>query len=469
MKISEFKLSLKIVAAVSFLGSLLVVLTNVWSSTFQEIQYYSLGSNTVTVNTIYNPIDTWSPGNLSVFLGDFWRLVQYVLTIMVRNLDNFTAQLFVSPLAQPYLTLYNNILILEYYAESFTSKIWFYPFPLTLFLNSFQTEYLIWPSLWTIVLSDLAMTSLWSFYYFLFPFLLLVAIITGVVFFLRIKMRYLISSFICTQSMLALAALTHMINIGLPSNTLFFTSTSFFIEILYGGVTGAAIGFLTSPLFFAALISYLYVEIGFQIIYMDEVTSPALERREMIERQLKVVEEIASAPEEEVIAEGKKEISKTRPALSEEAIQFLRNLIEMKIFRKKRVEKEAIHDIRRLQAYVDKVYTEIPGAKETLTAVAAAPEFGKVTRSALIGTLLRVGGVILFSFICFAALIALNQVGVPLSVIESVEVSQPEIVLVLLLPIAFSFPMAAYIISLVKEYGKRKQKKEAKPKEKEEK
>jgi hypothetical protein len=181
------------------------------------------------------------------------------------------------------------------------------------------------------------------------------------------------------------------------------------------------------------------------------------------------VEEIASAPEEEVVAEEKKETSKTRPTLSEEAIKFLRNIIEMKIFRKKKVEKEAIHDIRRLQAYVDKVYTEIPGARETLTAVAAAPEFGKVTRSALIGTLLRVGGVILFSFICFAALIALNQVGVPLSVIESVEVSQPEIVLVLLLPVAFSFPMAAYIIGFVKEHGKKEQKKEAKPKEKEEK
>jgi hypothetical protein len=260
-----------------------------------------------------------------------------------------------------------------------------------------------------------------------------------------------------------------MINIGLPSNTLFFSSSSFYIALLYGGVAGAAVAFLTSPLFFAALICYLYVEIGFQVIYMDEVTSPALERRKMIERQLKVVDEIASAPEEEVIAEEIKETSKTKPALSEEAIKFLRNLIEMKIFRKKKVEKEALHDIRRLQAYVDKVYTEIPGSRETLTAVAAAPDFGKVARSALIGTLLRVGGVILFSFICFSAIVVLNQIGVPFSVIESVEFTQPEIVLVILLPIVFSFPMAAYIIGFVKERRKKESKKEAKPKEKEEK
>nr|MDO8090553.1 hypothetical protein [Candidatus Sigynarchaeota archaeon] len=65
----------------------------------------------------------------------------------------------------------------------------------------------------------------------------------------------------------------------------------------------------------------------------------------------------------------------------------------------------------------------------------------------------------------FAALIALRQVGAPLSVIESIEVSQPEVVLILLLPIAFSFPMAAFIISLVKEYGKKEPKKKEPEKE----
>nr|MDO8082731.1 hypothetical protein [Candidatus Freyarchaeota archaeon] len=466
MKSSQFKLSLKIVAAVSFLGSLLVVLTNIWSRVFHEIRYYDWSS--YTWYTFYRPIETWSPSNLGIFLGDFWRLVQFVFTIMVRELDKLSAQLFAPPLAQLSFTFYDNILVLEYYMDLFTSRMWFNPFPLILFLNTFPMEYLIWPNLWMTVLSDLALTTLWSFYYFLFPFLLLVAIITGAVFFLKIRMRYLVSSFICMQTMLALAALTKMINIGLPSNTLFFSSTSFYISVLYGGVTGAASAFLTSPLFFAALICYLYVEIGFQVIYMDEVTSPALERRKMIEQQLKVVEEIALAPEE-AVTEETKETSK-KSTLSQEAIKFLRNIVEMKIFKKKKVKKEALHDIRRLQAYVDKVYTEIPQARETLTAVAAAPSFGKVTRSALIGTLLRVGGVIIFSFICFAALIALNQVGAPLPVIESVEVSQPEIVLVLLLPIAFSFPMAAYIIGFVKEYGKKKEsKKEKKPKEKEEK
>ncbi|MGQ9720185.1 MAG: hypothetical protein ACUVXA_02555 [Candidatus Jordarchaeum sp.] len=279
-------------------------------------------------------------------------------------------------------------------------------------------------------------------------------------------MKYLVSSFICMQTMLGLAALTQIINIGLPVNTPFFSSSFFFIEILYGGVAGATVAFLTSPLFFVALICYLYLEIGFQVIYMDEVTSPALERRKMIEQQLKVVEEIALAPEE-LATEGGKEVSKTRLSISEEAVKFLRNIIEMKVFKKKRVEKEAISDIRRLQAYVDKVYTEIPGSRETLTAVAAAPSFNKVTRSAIIGTLLRVGGLIIFSFICFAALIALRQFGVPLSVVESIEVSQPEIVLVLLLPIAFSFPMAAFIIGFIKEYGKKQYKEDKRGKEKE--
>ena len=465
MESSQFKLSLRIVAAVSFLGSLLVILTNIWSYVIKEVRYYDWNSN-MWHTLYYKNIEIWNPGNFHVFLNDFWRLIQYVFTIMIRELDKIAAQIFLPDLAKLVPTFYDNILFLEYYAELFTSIMWFDPFHLSLFLNSFQVEYLIWPYLWTIILNDLAINAFWSFYYFLFPLLLLIAIITGVVFVWKIRMRYLVSSFICMQTLLALAALTQIINIGLPSNTLFFSSTSFFIEILYGGVAGAAITFLTSPLFFAALICYLYLEIGFQVIYMDEVTSPALERRKMIGEQLKVVEEIASAPEE-LVVEGEKEVSKTKLTISEEAIKFLRNIIEMKIFRKKKVEKEAVSDIRRLQAYVDKVYTEIPGSRETLTAVAAAPSFGKVTRSAIMGTLLRVGGIIVFSFICFAALIALRQIGVPLSVIESIEVSQPEIVLVLLLPIAFSFPMAAFIIGLVKEYGKKEPEKEKKAKEKE--
>lgn len=454
---SQFKLALKIVGAVSFLGSLLVILTNIWSRTFHEIRYYDWNSYTWYI--FYRPIDTWSPSNLSIFLGDLWRLVQFIFTIMVRELDKLSAQIFTPQLAQFSLTFYDNILALEYYADLFTSRMWFNPFPLILFLNSFQMECLIWPNIWMMVLSDLALTTLWSFYYFLFPLLLLLSIITGVVFILKIKMKYLISSFVCMQTMLALAALTGMINIGLPINTLFFSSTSFFIGLLYGGVTGAIGAFLTSPLFFAALICYLYVEIGFQLIYMDEVTSPALERRKMIEQQLKVVEELALAPEEAVTEESKEKVE-TKQKLSQEAIKFLRNIIEMKIFKKKKVQKEALHDIRRLQAYIDKVYTEIPGAKDTLTAAAAAPSFSKVTRSAVIGTLLRVGGVIIFSFICFAALIVLNQVGAPLPVIESIEISQPEVVLTLLLPIALSFPMVAYIIGFVKEYGKKRESRE---------
>ncbi|MEM3526619.1 MAG: hypothetical protein QXV37_04315 [Candidatus Jordarchaeaceae archaeon] len=411
----------------------------------------------------YKPIDTWNLANFGVFLGDLWRLVQFVFTILIRELDKLFAQLFIPFLAQTSLTFYDNILALAYYADLFTSKIWFYPFPLILFLNSFQMEYLIWPNLWTMVLSDLALTTLWSLYYSLFPLLLLFSIITGTAFILKIRMRYLVSSFVCMQTMLALAALTRMVNIGLPINTLFFSSSSFYIGILYGGVTGAVGAFLTSSLFFGALISYLYVEIGFQVIYMDEITSPALERKKMIEQQLKVVDELALASEEAVIEEVKENPETKTRRLSQEAIKFLRNIVEMKIFKKReKVQKEALHDIRRLKAYIDKVYTEIPEAQETLTAAAAAPSFNKVIRSAFTGTLLRVVSVIVFSFICFAALIVLNQVGIPLPVIESIESSQPEIVLVLLLPIALSFPMAAYIIGLVKEYGKKSLQKEKK-------
>ncbi|MEM2136227.1 MAG: hypothetical protein QXG44_15340, partial [Candidatus Jordarchaeaceae archaeon] len=267
MDSTRFKLSLKIVAAASFLGSLLVVLANVWSRVLQEVRFYDGSSN--TWYTFYKIVEVWSPNNFGIFVGDLWRLVDFIFTIMIREFDKMAGQIFLPPLAQLSSNFYENIWALEFFGELFTSKIWFYPYPLSLLLTSLQWEYLLWPSLWTIVLGDLATTTLWSLYYFLFPLLLFIALITGVVFVWKTKMKYLISSFICLQSTLALAALTQMVNIGLPSNTLFFSSTSFFIQILYGGVSGAAVSFLTSPLFFSALISYLYVEIGFQVIYMD--------------------------------------------------------------------------------------------------------------------------------------------------------------------------------------------------------
>lgn len=312
MKGSQFKLSLKIAAAVSFLGSLLMVLANIWEKAPHVIRYYHWKSNTWFV--FNKVVFVWSPENLGLFMSDIWRLVQFLFTIMIRQLDKIASQIFLPNTVNLFPSFYDNIIILEYYAELFTSRVWFYPYPLSLFLNSFQMEYLVWPNLWTIVLSDLAINTLWSFYYFLFPLLLIVAIITGAVFVWKIRMRYLVSSFICMQTLLALAALTQIINIGQPSNTPFFGTTSFFTELLYGGAAGAAIAFLTSPLFFAALICYLYLEIGFQVIYMDEVTSPALERRKMIEEQLKVVEEIATSPEELVI-EGEKETRKDRKSV----------------------------------------------------------------------------------------------------------------------------------------------------------
>lgn len=395
----------------------------------------------------------WDPGLLGLTAWRTWLFINVLLTILMNSFTSLIVESTIPPflwLLNPEFFIY--LALTEAVVEAFMAAARFFPIPLAYIIAVFPPEQwlLFWPSIRWMVIGYAAISCVWSIYFLLFQVLAISAIITGILFVLRVKTKYLFSSFIFIQSSFGLAALTGHVSMGTPLTSIFLTSNVIFQQLLFGGVSGALARFLTSPLFFSALACYLYMEVGLLLVYISEIVSPASERGEKVARQLRTVEELAAASSKMELRE--------RVPLSKEASGLLEKLAEMKIFSKPETARlEVLHDLRRLKAYVEEVFLRVPNAHSTLSAKDAAPKMASLVRSSLTGMLLRVCGVIALSFICFTALFVLRQVGAPLLVVESLEVAQPEIVLVLLLPIVFSFSMAATIIRTVTRGNRRKE------------
>lgn len=400
----------------------------------------------------------WNLGIAGLAAWRTWMFINLFLTIIMNAFTSLIIESIISPifwLLDPKLFVY--LALAEAVVEAFMAAAHFYPIPLAYIIIAFPPEQwlLFWPFIRWMVLGYAATSCVWSIYFLLFQLLAVGAIVSGALFVLKIKVKYLFSSFTFTLSSFGLAALTGHVNIGTPLTSFFLTSNVLFRQLLFGGVSGALASFLTSPLFFSALACYLYLEVGLLLVYISEITSPASERGAKVAKQLRIVEELVAASNMMELGES--------VSISREASDFLKGLVKMKIFSRPEVAKiEVLHDLRRLKTYLEEVFLKVPNSRSTLSAKDAAPKIKPLIKSSLTGMLLRVSGVTVLSFICFTALFVLQQIGAPLPVVESIEVSQPEIVLVLLLPTVFSFSMAAKII---KTMGKSKRKEEKRKEE----
>nr|HDO81439.1 hypothetical protein [Candidatus Bathyarchaeota archaeon] len=427
-------MGVRAVAATLFVTAFMVVFTSVQP----YMQYEGL--------LVY----IWDTGLLGITAWRVWLFTNVLVTVMMGELTAQLTKLAIPPVLWfIYPQAYSYFLLAQSMMETFMAANYFYPIPLAYILLGFPVEQwlIFWPYIRNAVLSYAAFSCIWSIYFLLFQVLAAIALITGVFFVIKVKTKFLFSSFAAIQAAFGLAALTGHVSMGTPLTSSFLTANVFFQQILFGGVQRALTSFLTSPLFLSALACYLYVEAGLLLIYMMELVSPITERGRRVERQLRIVDELVNASTMLELGE--------RVSLSKEAKEFLEKMTEMKIFSKPEAAKmEALHDLRRLKAYVEQIYLEIPDSRETLSARAAMPEITPLIRSSLTGIALRVCGVIALSFICFTVLFVLRQIGAPLPIIESIEVVQPEIVLILLLPIVFSFSMAATVIRAITKRGK---------------
>lgn len=439
MRLSRSRFGIGAVAAVLF------VIT--FGAVYSNIQPYMRYENV----WVY----IWDPGLLGIAA---WR-ARFFIVVATTMLVNACTSLVVDSSLPIFLALIEPKLfymyaVTEAVVESFIAALYFFPLPIAYVIASLPPGQLllIWPLVRWAVLGYAASSCIWSIYFSLFQVLALGSIVTGALFALKVKVKYLFSSFILVVSSFGLAALTGHVNVGAPASFPL-ASNAALQYLVFGGVLGAIRSFLASPIFLASFVCYLYVEVGLLLVYVSEVTSPLYERGENVVKQLRAVDELASAFSS-IEMGGEVQLSK-------DALEFFEKLRKMKIFSKPEAAKlEVFHDVRRLKTYVEEVFLRIPEARLTLSTGSATPKVTSLLRASLRNVMLRVCTVSVLSLVCLASTFVLYQTGAPLIVLESIETSQPEIVLITLLPLVLSFSMASTIIKVAVR-GRKREREEA--------
>jgi hypothetical protein len=248
----------------------------------------------------------------------------------------------------------------------------------------------------------------------------------------RLEHRFVGGAFIAIQSILVVAAFR---NLGIPNFTVFPTN---FIE------------FATSSLQILALVSFAYLEVSYQMVYSYSVGKPVEDREETLKKQLLALRQ---ATRKQDAIERERKVSSTSMSRSSGAtiFSYLREAIERQVLGDKDVLEnlDAISDVRRLQHYVDDLLEQDPQARDELTARAAAPSQSYVIGSTIVGSGIRLVSVVLLSFVLLNPRIFLSFLELPPGIANSVELLQPEIVLLFLVPVVLLFPFAALVIGWV--------------------
>lgn len=222
--------------------------------------------------------------------------------------------------------------------------------------------------------------------------------------------------------------------------------------------------FFASSIAALAILSYIYLELAFQINYTDLVTKPSLERSGRLEAQLNIIKQESShvitnvdkikeeAKKRKEELELKKESVGKFLAKTSTGFSYVKEMIE-----KKKLEAEekklvsAASKTRRLGSFLERLFREDPEAEDTLTAKSAAPRATNLATSTFINFSIRLVILIIVSYIIIhPAWFMVNVFGLPPAITESAALYSPESIIVLLLPIMLIFPVISYGISYIK-------------------
>lgn len=197
-----------------------------------------------------------------------------------------------------------------------------------------------------------------------------------------------------------------------------------------------------------ALVSFAYLEVSYQMIYSYSVGKPVEDREETLKKQLLALRQ--ATRKQDAIERGEKISTTSMSRISgATAFSFLREAIERKVVGTQDALEnlDAISDVRRLQIFVDELLQSDSKAKDELTARAAAPSSSYVIGSAITGSIIRFLSVMAISFILMSPGVLVLILDLPPGIRNSIELFQPEIVLLLLVPVVLLFPFVAMVIS----------------------
>jgi len=225
--------------------------------------------------------------------------------------------------------------------------------------------------------------------------------------------------------------------------------------------------FMASPIISFAIISYIYLEIAFQINYTNTVTKPSLERSDRLEAQLDILSResyFVTANIDKIKQEAKEKIQEMESEQKEgiaigkffaktgKRFSYVKEMIE-----KKKLEEEekklvtAASKTRRLGRYVDRLFREDSEARDTLTASSSSPRSRNLLTSTLFNFTYRLGLLLIISFIIIHPHWFLGSIlHLPPAITESVAIYSPEIIIIILGPIMLLFPVISKLISFIK-------------------
>jgi hypothetical protein len=221
-------------------------------------------------------------------------------------------------------------------------------------------------------------------------------------------------------------------------------------------------GFFATPVTLFAILGYIFLEFTFQINYIDQVTNPSLKRSKRLETQLSLLRkesESITANVEKVKKEAEKK--KEEMGLEKEKItKFMQQKDEKFSYIKEMIEKRklemeekklvrAASKTRRLGRYVDKLLRQDPEAEDALTASSSAPQAKSLVISTILNFTFRISILIIISFIIIHPQIFLQVL--PPAISDSIAMSSPEIIIMLLIPIILLFPIIAKTIGYVRQ------------------
>ncbi|MFX0169117.1 MAG: hypothetical protein ACFE89_07100 [Candidatus Hodarchaeota archaeon] len=310
----------------------------------------------------------------------------------------------------------------------------------------FQAFGVIFLPLNPIVVQNTIISLLVSLYFLGFWLLLILGLLTGIFSFLRSSSRLATLCFVSMIGIAIVAAGGSVLNLPGGAFGYFLAPYSALPLPVNANL------FLLSPVFVVALMSFVYLEASYQVVYFSALLEPPTLREEQLRKQLQQLQ--SDAQTQIPIRSRDVPVPKAlQRMLGSDAFRLMRQVIERKLLRREwLVELKDAHEVRRLNSFVQRLFREDPDAEAALTARASSPSVARMVWLSIGSSLVRFMFVILIAYLCVHPVVLLNLIQAPPIIVDSIEfLYLHERTLMFLVPLALLFPLISGIIGYLRQ------------------
>jgi len=275
-----------------------------------------------------------------------------------------------------------------------------------------------------------------ALYAFLIMTILIIALVAAIGFIRECNPALSATSFFALNIVLGLASLNGKLTIDMS------IGDGTFFQLIF------------SKLVLTAFFIYFALELSFQASYIYNVIGPNIERNRRISANIKRLKQFQMpigqkpvASDDGSVVSGGKNTSRARLAVTT-AFSQIKGLVGKKIFR---ISPEEDWDKMnsRLKTFYLSLEENDPLISVSLSASTYTPSIMRLAFIITSGTIFRMGALLLLSWLALNPEPILIFLNMPDSIINSIEASQPEMVLFILLPLAVSFFMLGLLVQWV--------------------